>query len=116
MKVQLSGLINRVLTLILFDDETRTGYFSDKAGNQYKIPYHFYADTGLNTSHVYVLENGRQEVLLGLIEEGEYFTLGGALYRKKLNVENPDDWEDIVIDRCGNRVKLHIEIPVLRFK
>lgn len=39
--MELNGLINRQLTMILFDDETREGYFSDNLGNQYKIPYLF---------------------------------------------------------------------------
>ncbi len=113
--VELTGLINRHLTLILFDDETREGYFSDNLGNQYKILYHYYATPGLNTSHVWLLANNRTECLLADIEEGEYFTIHGYLFRKKTNIENPDDWEDIVTDRHGNDVKMHIEISVLRF-
>lgn len=119
MKVQLTGLINRELTLILFDEETGYGYFSDKEGNQYRIPYYgIYSDDKypLKTSAVYIPRNGRQEVLLSEIKEGEYFTFCGGLYRKEICVEDPDDWEDVVVNSSEQTLKLHIEIPVLRFK
>ena len=114
--MELNGLINRQLTMILFDDDTRYGYFADNLGNQYKIPYPFYADGRIDTENVYVLANNRPRCLLADIKEGDYFTVRGALFRKKTNVENPDDWEDIVTDSTGCDMKMHIEVPVLRFQ